>query len=507
MPAVMAEGVVREPFFRSRGAWVLLFVAYFSTFYALHGSRITPDAASPERFFLLTGDEPHYLLVAHSLAFDGDFDLYDNLKREDYRAFSDRPVSGYVKNRQWVLERVCRRSTLRDKPDGYWERRALPTQPIGTSVLIAPAYRLGQGWGGRIRYVVALFFHALLAVLALVMTGLCWRFTGERPIAVAGGIALSAPLLFYSVPAFPDLPAALLIALGVLLLSGMRDDGGRPALALALGCCSAALPWVHLRFLPSALLLLIAAAWPPRGRRRSVAVVAVLALPWVVSLAALARFYQLLFGHPWPVSTAPPFSIAIALGSGWPGLLFDRDHGLLAYAPLAVFALPGAFVLLREGRRAGVAAVALLAAYIGLVGANAGWNGGLSPPLRYWVPAMPLVALAIAVAVSRTPRRGARMAALFLGALGPAVAVWGMLHPKLLYSSRHPVLAQGPWTKLWTRLPVFFPEAGVKELAFAALAGIALCLFARWVLTRPALPSADGQPTPASPEATPGPRP
>ena len=67
---------------------------------------------------------------------------------------------------------------------------------------------------------MALFFHAWLAALALVMIELCWVFTGERLISllVAGGVTLSAPLLFYSIPAYPDLPAALLIALGILLL-------------------------------------------------------------------------------------------------------------------------------------------------------------------------------------------------------------------------------------------------------------------------------------------------
>ena len=170
---VMAAQVSRERLFRARGTWVLLFVFFFTGYFALHGSRISLDGASPARYFLLNGDEPHYLLVAHSLAFDGDIDLFNNLLQEDYRAFSDRPVSGYVKWKKWVLERVGQHSILHGKPDSYWERRALPTQPMGTSALIAPVYRLGFAWGRRIRFTVALFFHALLAVLALVMIELC----------------------------------------------------------------------------------------------------------------------------------------------------------------------------------------------------------------------------------------------------------------------------------------------------------------------------------------------
>lgn len=479
----MAEQYAREAHFCTRGTWVLLFLFFFTVFFALHGSRITPDGASPTRFFLLTGDEPHYLLVAHSLVFDGDIDLFNNLLQQDYRAFSDRPVSGYVKWKQWVLDRVGRRSILHGKPDSYWERRALPTQPIGTAALIAPVYRLGFAWGRRIRFTVTLFFHALLALLALVMIELCWRFTGKRLLSllVAGASAFSAPLLFYSIPVFPDLPGALLIALSILLLFRMQQEGvhENPLRALALGACSASLPWVHLRFWPTALLIAVAAVWPLPGRRRHNAV---FALPWTFSLIGLARYYWMLFGVPWPVSTAPPFSLGIGLGSGWPGLLLDRDHGLLAYTPLALFAVPGMIVLVGKAGRVGLVAVALFLGYVGLVGANAGWNGGLSPPLRYWVPVLPLVTLAVAAAVARTATRGAKTTALALGMVGPVIAVWGMIHPPWLYTYRHPLLAHGPWSTLWARLPVFFPEAGKWSLAAAVLAAVAIGLFTRWVL-------------------------
>ena len=482
-------GRVCEPLFRSRSPWFVLFAALFAVCYALHGERISPDPASPVRFLLLTGDEPHYLLVAHSLAFDGDIDLANNLRQQDFHAFSERPVSGYTQSKPWLLARVPALSSLRTRPESYWERRAYPTQPIGTSALIAPVYRLGLAWGGRVRYALALFFHALLAALALVTAELCWRVTSDRALSllVAGGFALSAPLLWYSVPVFPDLPGALLIALGVLLLARMQDSGSEsgPLRTLALGIVSSALPWVHLRFWPSALLLAAAGAWIARGWPRRPSCLACLALPWALSAYGLARYYDLLFGVPWPVSTAPPFSLGTGLASGWPGLLFDRDHGLLMYAPLAALAGPGAIMLVRKAGSVGKVAVALLAGYVGLVGANEGWNGGLSPQLRYWVPVMPLVALATAAALAGTAARGVRGLALALGAIGPIVGVWGMLHPRWLYAYRHPLLSHGPWSGLWEKLPVYFPVAGGRALALAALGLVSLALFARWVLALP----------------------
>lgn len=471
-----------------RFAWLLLFLALFGIYYALHGERITPDPVSPARYRLLTGDEPHYFFVAHSLAFDGDIDLANNRRRKDFLAFANFRVSGYVKSRRWLLRRVGRHSSLHAESEEYWRRRALPTQPVGTSALIVPAYRLGHWWGRRIRFTVTLFFHALAAATALVTADLSWRLTRSRAVSllVAAGFALSAPLLFYSVPVYPDLPGALLIALSLwLLVRVQQEEGAPPTLrALALGICSAALPWLHPRFWPSALLLLVAGAWLVLARRPRRAPAAGLLLPWALSAAGLVLYHQALFGVPWPVSMAPPFSLAMALGSGWPGLLFDRDRGLLMFTPLAVFSFPGLAILWRTGAVAGRAAVLLLAGYFALVGSNAGWPGGLSPPLRYWVPAIPPVALAAAAFLAATPKRMLKVAAAALGAAGCAAAVWGMLFPWLLfrYRYRHPLRLHGPWAEIHPHLPSYFPQATPGALAAALLAAVALALFTRWAL-------------------------
>jgi len=60
-----------------------------------------------------------------------------------------------------------------------------------------------------------------------------------------------------------------------------------------------------------------------------------------------------------------------------------------------------------------------------------------------------------------------------------------MLHPRWQYAYSHPLLAHGPWSGLWERLPVFFPTAGRGSLAVAAVGVVALAYFARWVLATP----------------------
>src|SRR3989304_2526209 len=74
------------------------------------------------RVWQRTGDEPHYLLAAHSLAFDGDLDLANNYARRDYLSFyGDANLTPHT----------------RPGPNG----QAVLTHNLGLSFLIAPAYR------------------------------------------------------------------------------------------------------------------------------------------------------------------------------------------------------------------------------------------------------------------------------------------------------------------------------------------------------------------------------
>ena len=75
-----------------------------------------------------TGDEPHYLLAAHSLAIDGDFDLSNNYTNRDYLNF-------YVSRD--IVPQVRLNAAGQQLLDHY---PALP-------VLTAPAYGVGRSRG------------------------------------------------------------------------------------------------------------------------------------------------------------------------------------------------------------------------------------------------------------------------------------------------------------------------------------------------------------------------
>src|SRR6266536_1456357 len=94
----------------------------------------------------VSGDEPHYLLMAQSLWREGDLDLRDNLEREDWREYTPGPITPHF---------------AAPRADG----RPFPAHSPGLPLLLAPLYALG----GRPLCIAA------LTLLAAMLSVEIWR--------------------------------------------------------------------------------------------------------------------------------------------------------------------------------------------------------------------------------------------------------------------------------------------------------------------------------------------
>jgi hypothetical protein len=351
------------------------------------------------------GDEPHYLVVAHSLLADGDLKIENNHRRRDFAAFFGGDLAPHY--------------LVRGANGQIYSVHA-----PGLPAVVLPAYALA-GYPGVVVY---------LALVTALGAWLAWRIafevTGNAGAAWFGwaGVALSAPFVFHTFTVYPDGLAGVLVLTGIAALVGAdRLSPGRLALH---GAALALLPWLHTRFVLLAIPLgtaLVFRLWSTRDDRRRIG--AFLVVP-VLSAAAWFAFFYAIYGTVDPRAPYGTYTnAAIAyVGAGLTGLLVDQQFGLFSHAPVFLVAFCGIVSMLGARRPLGSSSPRALAR--GTHGTSDGstsncpvsprglgvellvvcipytlgaasyamWWGGWSAPTRFLVPVLLVLAVPLATA-------------------------------------------------------------------------------------------------------------
>lgn len=376
--------------------WLLLFGVYAAT--------LGIDAAPHQCY---AGAEPHNLLMAESIISDGDIDVRDEYRDQDYRAFY--------------------RGTLH--PSGrVTGGRLHEPQAAGLSLAIAPAYGLG---GAQL---VELQLAALTALAFVLSVALARRLVPE-PWATAAPLAcaLSPPALAYATAVSSESAAAVLLC-GAAILALRCRQAPRARTAIAAGLLLALLPWLGIEFLPAGAVVLLAQwRWLARRGRGFHGLLAAEAL--FASLVVYVTVNGQLYAGLTPYAASLPgrhgaeeISAQVLLHR-IPRLLslwIDRGQGLLRWAPVLVLAFFAAWLLWRsqrdrvaravpERRDVEVAARLLLAmagaqALVAVFAAPA--SSGQWFPGRHLIAALPAGAALAAWGLRHLPRLGAALSAL-----------------------------------------------------------------------------------------------
>jgi hypothetical protein len=443
--------------------------------------------------FAGSGDAPHYMMMAHSLAFDRDLDLGNNYGDPGNPAGRALEPGLHAREGAGGLLR--------------------PVHDVGLPLLAAPCYfgavklarlvpLLPEGLRRRakldewiaLRQLVGILMIAVAAGLATVTLRLGVEATGKSA-AVLGAlvVAVSPPLLPHSFMFVPEVPSALLAAVLVLLLG--KAEGSTRVRALGEGCLVGFLVMLHVRNVGLSLgLSFLYLREYRRQRRLAGAFVIGVALALGVRLALNAYLWGSPLFSPhvrpgdWPGAGGLAEEAVVRLG----GLLLDQEHGLLPYAPIYLLA-PLGWVLLRRERPALAFALAVLVTcyclpLLASVTNVHGWRGGWSPPARFLVPVVPLLAVCVA--------RG--LGALPVWWLGGAILLWQLSldavfwwRPMLLWNEgrgRAPVfeLILGGWPA--KVLPSWGSEGAGSLLLTGAFCGLWLGA-SLWLARRAASPA------------------
>jgi hypothetical protein len=414
--AVLAAGLAAARHFRGRVAlpeWVaapprtVAFAAAFALYLAVglwYATRLR-----------VSGDEPHYLLMAQSLWREGDLDLRDNLAREDWREYTPGPIGEHYGA---------------PRRDG----RPYPAHAAGLPWLLAPVYAAG----GRLGCVAVL---ALAAAALVALAGSLSVRLGATPSAawLAWTAALGPPVFFYSFHVYTEVVSALALYGSLALVTGPPALAGA---ALA-GLLAGALPWLHVKMIAASAVLGLVAVWRLRGR----ALAAFAGVAGVLAVAYVA-YLQHVFGRPTPLAIygGAPAQMSGSPAAALPGLLLDRSFGLLPHAPVFLMGLAGLVPLWRRRRATWpllLAAVAVLAPVMPW----RMWWGGQSPAGRFLVPLVPVLAIAAALRMAESERGLARWA-WPLASLGLGLALFATARPGALL-----LLNRGDRpTRLWSAL-------------------------------------------------------
>jgi hypothetical protein len=416
-----------------------------------------------------SGDEPHYLMIAQSLAFDGDVDLANNYGQPgNLIGAGELQIDGHA---QPGVGGVLR-----------------PVHDIGMPLLFAPYVRLAYPVAETLarvlpeslmratrlnpplifRHFISLAMAALTGWLGVQLFALFARSgASSRPFDDAQGkpfddaqgrqamwwallLTLSPPLLSHSFLFFTEIPSALLVAWLARVFSegpgaqgsGLRAAarGLRPgAFYAVVGAAIGMLLLIHVRNVALVMVFGVWAVIRLRRTPRSMWVYAATgaAVPLMIRTVVVHRFWGTYLTTP---IARPDFTLGPLEATGEVLiravlLLGSPDFGLLPLAPIFVLALPGLWLLRKHPIADPRAVWALVASYLAtlLLPYTNPWgvNGGFAPAARMIVPIVPLLAVAVFTAAQALPTV-ARVFVVIQIVIDVVVWQW----PKVLWSSQ-----------------------------------------------------------------------
>ncbi len=297
-----------------------------------------------------SGDEPHYLLITHSLLEDGDFDLANNYAAQDYSRFMPPGVT-------------VRAHAMPGRTPGSQYSFHSP----GISFLMLPFYALGMGLGKSallflIRFGMSLF-GALLGVQMYLFARQEW---GKEYLALGIWFLFSftSPIFFYSIHVYSEIVIAL-FSLTVFRLLRFSARLSRPRLVLC-GFLLFSFIWFHaLKYLFVLGPLFLYALWVLIKKHRLRWDLIYFLGPAAAVLIPYFFFQDSLYGslNPTALSIQGAMDEKQTIGylkSLFTGIPFrfrldtlfnyflDQRDGLLFYAPIYFFSFLGLVEMIRK---------------------------------------------------------------------------------------------------------------------------------------------------------------
>lgn len=288
--------------------------------------------------YTVTGDEPHYLVMADSMVRHQSLELTQAYRDE----FTERAIFTAGLAPPGVSAVAGPQAQVITGPGGG----AYSWHGVGIPVVVAIPFALGGVLGAKLALTV---LGAGVVLLAWRLSGLFLGSARARFWAVLT-VAIAYPLIPATTQIYPDLVAGMIVLLGVVLLLTRSVERRWWVLALT-SAAMGFLPWLMTKFAPASLVLLAAMTWVVFRRRRSPGVLVAMVAPALLLYVLLAVWNLSVFGSllgQSPEGNLQGGATALMLVAG---LILDQDQGILVQNLALWVGVFGLAAFLRHDRR------------------------------------------------------------------------------------------------------------------------------------------------------------
>ncbi|MFC2156731.1 hypothetical protein ACFLT9_02720 [Acidobacteriota bacterium] len=311
-----------------------------------------------------SGDEPHYLIISHSLLNDGDIDLSNNYNNREYREYMPP-------------------QTELDPHIAPGTKRRYSFHSPGFSGLMLPFYAFASLFKGKAFAFIIRFFMSLIGALLGIQIFLYAKQAWKKETTALKIWALfcfTSPIYFYSIHFYPELLITLL-SLYIFRMLTFKAALDRKLL-LGIGFVLSTFIWFHaIKYVIIAGCLILYGLWVlirKHGIKREL--LYFLLFPVILTILHLA-FQHSVYGSfsPSAISTqgqagslgfieyVKAVFTDIPFRYRWEtlaGFFLDQKDGFLLYAPFYFFAFLGVVEMFRHKRRDLFALLFVISPYI-----------------------------------------------------------------------------------------------------------------------------------------------
>lgn len=332
----------------------------------------------------LSGDEPHYLVMAQSLKDDHDLNVKNNYEQKTYVVFYKDTLEPHI---NWAL-------IHKDSQKWYSIHGA------GLAILTAPSMYIGKRFGP----LLVMLGVGVLTIIQVYRLGA--RLAGKKA-GIGAAFVLMTSIVYLSLVGyvFPDMLAGLLVLSAYSLLIDLKD-AKTAWRRVALGVLCAFMIIVHVKTTLIALSIMGIGAWLPvrheshitlqRRLTRAMQLMVPFLIVYGTFTLKLHAWYGILLptqmyqGNGQMLQLSPLHTI--------PAMLFDGFKGLFVLSPALLLMFVGLPIWYRHNKEHVFILLSILVPSFVIQATFNDWGGGWGPPARYMMLYIPLLSCAIAYA-------------------------------------------------------------------------------------------------------------